>query len=552
MRKFLLLTLILASGFASPGKIQAQCAFLNNQFPVGTTGTPTTGWTYLATNSYAGEYTAWNVVAGNTYQWSTCAANGGNASYDSELTLYRSTNTNTPLAYDDESCFSGNDALITWTATFTGVVYCQLNEYACLTNSTNSTVVCRISQQGGSGPVNNECANATVVIPSSSCIPVNATLSGATGSTPTTLCAGTNTDDVWFAVISPGTDDIVVQANANGTGLDMVMEVFAGTCGALVSLGCVDDGLDGEPEAIGITGLTQFETIYVRVYDYYSAAASNPGFTFCAYIDAAGVQGDECATAIPLTTTQTCNPVSGNLGNFTTSSSPATSCAGTNASDGWYLITAVTDSLVFSVTPTGNVDFIVEIFSGTGCGDITPLGCADYTLSGESEDIVLSPTSPGDQFWLRISDYFGNNTADLGYTICAYNVYDSGSVTGDECATAIPLTTTLTCNPTTGNLGNFTTSTNPATSCGGSDVADAWYLITATADSLYFTVNPLGTTDLVAEIYDGTNCSDLGLIGCGDFTLSGEAENIILSPTTPGQQFWLRVYDYNGNASANL
>ena len=77
--------MLLLSGLNSAG---AQCVFSDNLFP-DTPFTPTLAtFTAAAANIYGGEYSIYNVVQGNTYEWSLCAADGGAASYDSQLSLF--------------------------------------------------------------------------------------------------------------------------------------------------------------------------------------------------------------------------------------------------------------------------------------------------------------------------------------------------------------------------------------------------------------------------------------------------------------------------------
>jgi len=90
---------------------------------------------------WAGDYAVINVTAGNTYEFSTCAANGSNVTYDSELTLL--TNAQQLLAYNDDFC--GTQSFVSWVATYTGTVQIHLTEYylgaGCYTNtSLNLTV----------------------------------------------------------------------------------------------------------------------------------------------------------------------------------------------------------------------------------------------------------------------------------------------------------------------------------------------------------------------------------------------------------------------------
>lgn len=99
----------------------------------------------VSTTCWAGEYSLYNVVSGQTYEWSTCTADGGLASYDSELTLSNNTSPATTICYSDDAC--GDDAKIQWTATFTGVARILLTvkngTTGCQTNSENTTLVWR-------------------------------------------------------------------------------------------------------------------------------------------------------------------------------------------------------------------------------------------------------------------------------------------------------------------------------------------------------------------------------------------------------------------------
>lgn len=83
---------------------------------------------------YAGEYCTVTVCSGAQYIFSTCTN-----TYDTQLTLYSSTGTY--LGYDDDGCgtFAGPSYLV-WTATFSGEVWILLDQYNCVSNSTNTTL----------------------------------------------------------------------------------------------------------------------------------------------------------------------------------------------------------------------------------------------------------------------------------------------------------------------------------------------------------------------------------------------------------------------------
>ena len=78
-----------------------------------------------------------NVTSGRNYIFSYCSADGATCSYNSALTLRKTDNSF--LAYnDDGGC--GDDAKITWTATFTGTVKLITSISGCGTNTTSSTL----------------------------------------------------------------------------------------------------------------------------------------------------------------------------------------------------------------------------------------------------------------------------------------------------------------------------------------------------------------------------------------------------------------------------
>lgn len=130
---YILLLLLLTVQTAS-----AQCTG-GSLFPA-SAGTPGTTFGNIATNSFAGEYTTWNITKGYTYTWSTVTADGATCTYDSELTLLDNSG-NLLGKYSDD--VSGTQSRIVWTATYTGVVRVLLTAYGCVSNTTSTTVVAK-------------------------------------------------------------------------------------------------------------------------------------------------------------------------------------------------------------------------------------------------------------------------------------------------------------------------------------------------------------------------------------------------------------------------
>jgi hypothetical protein len=535
------------------------CAFNNNQFPT-TIFTPTSNvFQQASTNIYAGEYSAYNVTAGNTYEWSLCAADGGSATYNSQLSLYNSANTSTAIVFSDDAC--GDDAKITWTASFTGTVYVQVNQFPCTTNSTSTTLVYRRSAAAGVPPVNDNCATATVLQVNSFCSATSGTTQNATASTPTTSCTGTAEDDVWYRFTSVNTQDLYVEVIPNGTGFDPVFELFSGTtCGNMVSLGCIDAGGDGVAEAAtgAMTGVPVGTVYWLRIFDYYSTANNNPNFTVCVYQSGfANTPGDDCDNAIPVGVTTTCtNPVFGDLGSFTASASTGNDCVNGYVSDVWYSFTAQSDSVFYDLAPYGaTMNPVVEIYEGADCAALAFVGCADFELAGFTESVSIAPTVAGTTYYVRIMDANLNAATNLGYDFCAYDTFipQSQAPANDNCSGAYAIQAGTFCNPYTATFANATAST-PTTTCGGTNGEDVWFQVFASDTAFTFEATPFGTgEDLVAEFFlSATNsCSNLTSFGCLDGTANGAAEAINVIGLSPGDVVWIRVYDYNAGVSAN-
>jgi trimeric autotransporter adhesin len=105
---------------------------------------------------------------------------------------------------------------------------------------------------------NNECASAVTLTVGAS---ATGTLLNATASASIpAACSGTPDDDVWFRFSA--TQNYAIVTVAPATSLDngvAMVQVFSGTCGSLVSIGC-------GRESVKVTGLTATTTYFIRVF----------------------------------------------------------------------------------------------------------------------------------------------------------------------------------------------------------------------------------------------------------------------------------------------
>ena len=162
-------------------------------------------------------------------------------------------------------------------------------------NDANCTLMSGTLTQIACPPDNDDCAGAIALTPgtvfeSNSVVGSNA---GATGSgeTPAPSCSLYDPadptgfgGDIWYSVVIPADGNLTIETVDNGgPSTDSGMQVYSGTCGALVAVECDDDDGNGAfsqvviDAADGLAG----ETLLVRVFEY--AGNDEMNFLISAY-----------------------------------------------------------------------------------------------------------------------------------------------------------------------------------------------------------------------------------------------------------------------------
>lgn len=154
-------------------------------------------------------------------------------------------------------------------------------------NSNNTFEICITELPIVAAPSNDECANATELIPALTCTPIAGTLNGATQSMPENDCETYDgyAIDVWYSFVATApTASVLVTGDM---AFDAIIEAFAGSCGNLVSIDCVDDTYPrtatpiNVTETLNLSNLTVGETYYIRVYEIASAFLNLTDFNIC-------------------------------------------------------------------------------------------------------------------------------------------------------------------------------------------------------------------------------------------------------------------------------
>ena len=266
--------------------------------------------------------------------------------------------------------------------------------------------------------------------------------------------------------------------------------------------------ITGSP--INLTNLTAGTTYTVSlVTNCGGTAGSSTAATTTFATPVAPPANDECAGAITLTSGGTCVPTSGTTAGAT-QSLPAITCAnftGNADDDVWYKFTATGATHTVTVVGSTAFDAVVDVRSGA-CPGVN-IGCADATVSGGTETVVLTGLMVGSVYYVRVYSYGSTATTPTSpgaFTICITNPTNAPCAAVTNAAvtttggTATASTGELTFTPVTGATNYFLTLTPTA---GGTQA-------TATVTASPVTLTGL-TPNTSYTITITTNCSNGGM-----------------------------------------
>jgi len=295
----------------------------------------------------------------------------------------------------------------------------------------------------------DNCSFATLINVNATCVYTAGTSAGATQNIPG--CKGNADDDVWYKFVANNNQQIItVDPSAN---YDPVVQLFSGSCAALVSLACQDNGFMGDQEQITATGLTVGDTYYIRVYHYWAGSGSST-FNICVQgYNISSVTNDDPCSAIDLgTVTSECN-----YQHFTTTgattSAPAVAAGCTNSGDAkggfgagtkdvWFKVVvpasgsiAITQQPGYGTIPDG----AAALYTGA-CGALTQVACDDdggpncstncLSPSGNNMPVITKTgLAAGSTVYIRFWAYGTVNSGDFG--ICVT------TATNDNCGTSL-------------------------------------------------------------------------------------------------------------------
>ncbi|MBK9146501.1 MAG: T9SS type A sorting domain-containing protein [Flavobacteriales bacterium] len=402
-------------------------------------------------------------------------------------------------------------------------------------------------------PVNDECAGAIELTPGAACTPVAGDVDGSTQSIPgPAFCDGFNAtpdDDVWYRFTATATDHLILVQGSSS--FDAVIQLRGGACNG-APIDCQDVVGAGGLEVLEATGLTVGTEYLVRVFSYGATLPATTTFTIC--ITTGTVPpNDNCAGAIALTPSETCNPVAGTTENATASIAGLVTCSGNLANpndDVWYSFVATSIDHTVIVAPSASFDAVIQLRDGSGGCNGAPLNCQNAGGAGVTEAMSLAGLTIGETYYLRVFHFEAIAPATHTFTIC---VTTGLALPNDACTDAIVLTPGAVCDPVTGTTQNATESIAGLVDCSGNLANandDVWYAFVATATEHTVTVVPSASFNAAVQLRDGSGGCNGSPITCQDAAGTGQTEVMNLTGLTIGGTYFLRVFHYEAIAPA--
>jgi len=345
------------------------------------------------------------------------------------------------LSCMDNNFLAGGTETLTYAGLTIGSTYrIRVYHYGTGSGSGNFTICVT---KGGPPPSNDACSGALPLPINTSCSTTSGSLYGATPTSSLPACSGTADDDVWYSFVATSPSHTIT-ASTNDM-IDLVFQVFSGSCGSLTSIACVDNNYtNGGTETTTLIGLSVGATYYVRVYDFYN---NHPGnFSICVVGASSSVPNDEPCNALAIpTVTSACNYMEFTTIGATASMSAPTpsSCIGgsgaqiggfsSSSGDVWFAITVPpSGNITITNKPTVNgylSDAVMALYTGT-CTNLTQITCSDdhpYPPFPTNANPTPSPNrfrpminatglTPGSTVYLRYWGW-GTNKGKFGFCV---------------------------------------------------------------------------------------------------------------------------------------
>jgi len=244
-------------------------------------------------------------------------------------------------------------------------------------------------------PVNDLCANATVLTPGATCVNIAGTLDltvAAASGNSGCMIAG-NYYDVWYRFVAASTSQTITLSGV-GTGITAPRIQIFTSCAAGSPFGCAS------ATSLIQTGLTIGTTYFIRIANFNANPSGTGGvanFNICVTNNPSPPGNDNCSGAILLISGATCSNISGTLINATRSiPAVAGSCGNALAPDIWYSFVAQSAFPSINLSSIGanlQTNGRIQLLTGS-CGALVPVGTC-HSIPGAASTTINTVNNPG-------------------------------------------------------------------------------------------------------------------------------------------------------------
>jgi hypothetical protein len=394
----------------------------------------------------------------------------------------------------------------------------------------------------------DECTNATVITPGSSCTYSTLDLPGTltrSASLPGTCNGAFIVDDAWIRFTATSGVTVIQYQNTNR---DAALWGYSGSCAGLSLMGCSDNWFVGT-EVLTLP-TTSGQTYWVRIGRLSGNNSATMNGSICVIATSAPSNDNPCSsTALTVNPTYSYATYS-NYAALPTTGVTAPGCGNYVGGDVWFTVTVPTSGAVSISTETGVVtDAAMAVYTGASCSSLTLVACGDngFGSNGFMPRLNFTCYAPGTILYVRVWDVY--NAKPGTFQIAAMDL--GGTPTppsNDEPCAAIDLPVNSSCTYTTYTNQCGTASAGiTAPGCAGYLGADVWFkVVVPISGTVVIDSKESVMTDGGMAIYTGS-CSSLTLLSCDDNTsANGNMPSLTVSGRTPGEVLYVRYWE-NGN-----
>lgn len=398
-----------------------------------------------------------------------------------------------------------------------------------MTNTTATFIILAmilVSSLTMAQPANNNCFNAQVIIPESTCTFTIGTLTGATVSAGVPNCGMTISQDVWYQ-FEATTETKHFQIPVNNR--DLGFEIYEGSCGGS-PVYCVNEVGANIIEQKTLNNFSIGTQYFVRIFN--NSALSASFFNFCVQ-EVAEPSNNLCNNAMQITPSLSCTNTPVTIGG-STASSVVTNCGSSVSQDIWFQFEATTATHYISLSAATGVDHGFEIYEGTCSGNL--IECVNYSGVNSAESASFNNFNIGVTYFVRV---FNSSTSlsTVNFDICIQAIPPT---VNNDCVNAIEIIPQSTCVSTTGSFAGSTIN-QPSPDCALNSSQDVWYQFTATTVSNNIQLLAVSSLDHGFEIYDGS-CNGT-IIFCRNESGVGLSESITYNDYIVGNLYFIRVFN---------